>query len=465
MALTLRVTSFHSHALGAQSTKTFGAAGGSIGRQPGNDWVLPDPERFVSGSHAAVVCRNGNWYLRDLSTNGTFHNGSPQPIGNGREQPLAEGDRLQLGEYEIVVSIDRTDMSAVTGPTGFDMGRPHHGTGASGPRAATGPHNAPAGIPGVLGPQDLGQPTSADPLDFFADNSRPPARPPNDPGVLSQHNSALEDFYQPPPLERMPPPMPPQHFGPAAAIPEDWDKTGFSSAPRRGPMMPPQQPPPQQPAAYTPTALVPQLPQAAEDSAGGVAALLVAAGLDPSAAHMAAATPGMPALLGQVFGMVVQGMLDVLKARTEIKSQFRVPLTSMRPVENNPLKFSANSAQAMQNLLTARNQAYLGPIDAFDEGFQDIKAHQIAMMAGMRAAFDSMLERFNPEELAERFEKRLKRTGLLGGIAGKGKYWDLYRDLYEEWTQDADLNFQRLFGDKFAQAYEEQMRRLTVVRR
>ena len=36
---------------------------------------------------------------------------------------------------------------------------------------------------------------------------------------------------------------------------------------------------------------------------------------------------------------------------------------------------------------------------------------------------------------------------------------------YEELTQDADLNFQRLFCEKFAQAYEEQMRRLTAVRR
>jgi type VI secretion system FHA domain protein len=194
-----------------------------------------------------------------------------------------------------------------------------------------------------------------------------------------------------------------------------------------------------------------------------LAALLVAAGLDPGTARMAATVPGMQDVLGQVLGVVVQGMLDVLKARTEIKSQFRVPLTSMRPVENNPLKFSANAAQAMQNLLVARNQAYLEPVAAFDEGFQDIKAHQIAMMAGMRAAFDSMLERFNPEELSERFEKRLKRAMLAMG--GKGKYWDMYRDMYEEWTQDADLNFQRLFGDKFAQAYEEQMRRLTVVRR
>jgi type VI secretion system protein ImpI len=98
------------------------------------------------------------------------------------------------------------------------------------------------------------------------------------------------------------------------------------------------------------------------------------------------------------------------------------------------------------------------------EGFDDIKAHQIAMMAGIRAAFDSMVKRFDPEELAERFEKRMKRGALLA-LPGKGRFWDQYCDLYEELTQDADLNFQRLFGEKFAQAYEEQMRRLTAVRR
>ena len=163
--------------------------------------------------------------------------------------------------------------------------------------------------------------------------------------------------------------------------------------------------------------------------------------------------------------VVVQGMLEVLKARTEIKSQFRVPVTSMRPVENNPLKFSANAAQALQTLLTAQNHAYLGPVEAFAEGFRDIKAHQIAMMAGMRAAFDSMLQRFDPEDLAERFDKRIKRASLISLPGGKGRYWDMYRDLYEEWTQDADVNFQRLFGDKFSQAYEEQMRRLTAGRR
>ena len=152
----------------------------------------------------------------------------------------------------------------------------------------------------------------------------------------------------------------------------------------------------------------------------------------------------------------------MLTARSAVKSQFRVPMTMMRPVENNALKSSANATEALVNLLVTHNPAYLGAVESFAEGFEDIKAHQVALMAGMRAAFDSMLERFDPDELEERFKKRRAKSMLR--IAGNLQYWDMYRSLYDEMTQDADANFQRLFGEEFARAYEEQMQRLTAGR-
>lgn len=500
MALTLRIMSFQSQALGAQSVKTFGTQGGSIGRGQGNDWVLPDPEKFVSGVHAQIACHNGVFYLKDLSTNGTFINGSPQPIGNGRDQPLAEGDRLLIGEYDIAVSLDDADRSSMTGPTGFNLGGAASRAGTTESTGPTGPagQSAPGGSPG-FGGQDLGHQVSSDPLDFFADNSKPSAWPPNDPGVQRDDVSALEHFYQPPPVSSSPPGFGPASSGDApVVIPEDWDKTGFAGAgdeaaaheadfraPESQPArdVSPRPPTPfpggaaqvGPPPAYPPAA-APQTPAPAAssppyapglqpgDHGSGLASILMAAGLDPASAHAAAAAPELPAVLGALLGVVVQGMLDVLKARSEIKSQFRVPMTMMRPVENNPLKFSANAVQALQNLLVARNPAYLGPVEALGEGFQDLKAHQIAMIAGIRAAFDSMVQRFDPDELAARFEKRLKRGSLIS-IPGKGRYWEMYRDLFEEWTQDADVNFQRLFGENFARAYEEQMRRLTTAGR
>ena len=137
-------------------------------------------------------------------------------------------------------------------------------------------------------------------------------------------------------------------------------------------------------------------------------------------------------------------------------------MTQMRAMENNLLKTSVSTADALVNLFVNQNAAFLGAAESFAEGFEDIKAHQMAMMAGMRAAFDSMLTRFDPEELERRFEKRKSKSMLR--LSSSGQYWDMYRDLYDDMTQDADENFQRLFGEEFARAYEDQMQRLTAGR-
>jgi len=152
-------------------------------------------------------------------------------------------------------------------------------------------------------------------------------------------------------------------------------------------------------------------------------------------------------------------MMDVLKSRAEIKSQFRLALTTIKPVENNPLKFSPNAADAMNHLFGGGQSGFLGPKEAFEEGFNDIKAHQMAMIAGMRAAFEYMLQQFAPDVLEEQFEGGAKRGKLLG-MASKVRYWDLYREMFNRITRDPDDNFRRLFGEEFANAYEEQMQKI-----
>ena len=47
MALKLRVISDHYKALGKRSSRLFGVTGGRIGRAADNDWILPDPDRYV----------------------------------------------------------------------------------------------------------------------------------------------------------------------------------------------------------------------------------------------------------------------------------------------------------------------------------------------------------------------------------------------------------------------------------
>ena len=106
MAIKLRVISDHYRELGEQRSRVFGVNGGTIGRAPDNDWVLPDAGRLVSGHHCEIEYRSGAYWLRDTSTNGVFVNDAEMPVSSSGPLALRDGDRLRIGDYELVVSVD-----------------------------------------------------------------------------------------------------------------------------------------------------------------------------------------------------------------------------------------------------------------------------------------------------------------------------------------------------------------------
>ena len=105
MALRMKIVSDNAGVAGRHTRWTFGVNGGRIGRHDSNDWVLRDPERYVSSRHAEIEHRGGTWWLRDVSTNGTFVNDSVDALGPDQMHELSSGDRIRIGEYEIEVEI------------------------------------------------------------------------------------------------------------------------------------------------------------------------------------------------------------------------------------------------------------------------------------------------------------------------------------------------------------------------
>jgi predicted component of type VI protein secretion system len=77
----------------------------TLGRAPGNSWVLPDADRHLSKRHCVLALREGAWRIADVSTNGTFLNVEEEPIGKAMRD-LRDGDRIHLGAYEIEVRLD-----------------------------------------------------------------------------------------------------------------------------------------------------------------------------------------------------------------------------------------------------------------------------------------------------------------------------------------------------------------------
>lgn len=106
MALQLEITSEHRELLADDHVRLFGEDGGTIGRSLQNDWILPDPDRFISGRHATVDYQSGAYYLADVSTNGVYLNGEEEPLGKGNPRRLFNGDRIRMGDFEFLVTLD-----------------------------------------------------------------------------------------------------------------------------------------------------------------------------------------------------------------------------------------------------------------------------------------------------------------------------------------------------------------------
>src|SRR6478752_7058310 len=75
----------------------------TIGRKEGNTIRLT--ERNVSRKHARLLKSNGAIYIEDLSSyNGIKVNGEKI----AERAPIAEGDRIQIGDYQLALKLDRS---------------------------------------------------------------------------------------------------------------------------------------------------------------------------------------------------------------------------------------------------------------------------------------------------------------------------------------------------------------------
>ena len=84
--------------------------------------------------------------------------------------------------------------------------------------------------------------------------------------------------------------------------------------------------------------------------------------------------------------------------------------------------------------------------------------------AGMRAALNGVLKRFDPAVIEQRLQVPTVMDKMLSSNR-KAKMWDRMVELYQQMALEADEDFQRLFGETFGDAYEEQIARLQQGRR
>lgn len=471
MALKLRIISDHYKALGKRSSRLFGVTGGRIGRAADNDWILPDPDRYISSHHCKVEFRAGQWMLEDTSTNGVFINGSDVPASVDGAYALKDGDRLRLGDYEIIVSIDeRQDFPSDASGQMPAPARASSRRGSPAPEmdlgeeldltdlltdAAIKPTPAPTAAPSNGASLSLagagGSSTGVFDINKALGVDLQPTRPGLPNNTVPGNRPARSGFAS---LLDAPDEGNQRTIVPGSK-PDDWqmqtkpyDRKSLQALTNPASLARPAE----KPAAATPARRATD--NSTLEPANGVEAFCRGAGIDPASIPLET-QHALLQLAGQMTREVVLGLMDVLKGRADQKNRLRLSQTTIQPADNNPLKFSASVDEALVKLFDGHNNTrYLGPVDAIRDSFADLRTHQQALSGAIQAAIDEVMNRIEPGELQERFDRGLKRGALLGA-ANKMKYWDLYTEFYHVLNQRNEQNLPTLFAEEMSRTYAE----------
>ncbi|MDB5887548.1 MAG: regulatory protein [Rhodocyclales bacterium] len=170
-------------------------------------------------------------------------------------------------------------------------------------------------------------------------------------------------------------------------------------------------------------------------------------------------TPQLMEHVGQMLREAAHGTIELLLARAVTKREVRAELTMIVSKNNNPLKFSPDVNFALMQLIAPQGAGFMKPVEAMRDAYDDLRAHQIGFMAGMRGALSGVLARFKPADLEARLTDKSFLDSVLPG-SRKAKLWDLYEQRFAEISREAEDNFHTFFGREFLKAYEEQLERL-----
>jgi type VI secretion system FHA domain protein len=421
----------------------------SIGRGEECTLVLEDPKKHVSRVHVELEEKEeGAFHLTVVSkVNPVFVNGKRHAPGSKID--LVANDRFELGEYELELlpppnvtqRMDALapDVEETTRPDNPQLQMP-------GKPAAPPPPDVvftEATFVGQKAP-DMAAP-EPDPLEGQE-------LPPVEPGFFDEPEVAA-----PPAPAAAPPAAAPEPagdvFGDAtyvgasstATAPNAFDEATYVGG----------RPPPRGGAA-------PAAPAARPGSGAGmreaVKIFLEGAGLSTKEIRDSEIEDFLRQS-GKILRASIEGSMALLAARATAKKELRAEdRTMVASKDNNPLKLMSDPQEALAFLFDTkdRTDGFLNPVQAVGDAFEDLRAHEVALFAAMRAALMGAIQRFDPKMLEAELEKGA--GGL--GLNRKAKLWELFAAYQQKLARDADDDFNKVFGREFMGTYMAQVKRL-----
>ena len=487
--------------------------GGTLGRAVENDLVLDDPGKLISRIHAKVSFQAGSYVLEDVGSNPSIVN--DQPLGKGKEITLSHGDRIVIGDYQLEVRLENIQVMPlpivpspfnnpalplfIQPPITLTPSLPLPDFAKSNIASFSPPafHDALAGAKildikvgsnkVLVADADFGaavyDPLGLNPFSKAVSVQIPPQFAPlfaADSGLISPKLSAVVMPTLAPVVDSL---TIPDDYDPLADFFTPTTVVASVSAPTVGMAntanVVDATDTIQVEPASTPFSLLfvpPSLKAAdlliASEAVSGSSALIginetqdsamlqaLLRGLGLPDLKLTGSAVSLAETVGAMLREATSGTMDLLTARSLTKKESRVDMTMISIRSNNPLKFFPDSESAMTQLLTNAMAGYLPAVPAVEGAFVDLQAHELAVLAGMRAALAAVLHRFNPAQIELQMALPTMMDKMLSANR-KARMWERLVELYGEIVSDADDDLQRLFGEQFSAAYEDQVKRL-----
>ena len=417
--LRLRIVSEQRRSLGERSSAIFAIEGGTIGRAADNDWVLPDPQRYVSAHHARVQFRDGHFYLQDVSTNGVYVNDDMEPLGKRGSSGyrIGNGDVLRMGDYHILAALERQTgaqpAAAAAVPTSIHALR-------------TLGRSAERDIDAKLNVEELLVPV----IDL-------PALP------VSAYGQAVDSgrvraLAQPQRPNGAPAPAEPAPAGAGEAAPVGAALARLAEAVNQ----------PKNSGSFL----------SLEDVHTGLDAFCRGAGLSPE--RLPPEAQGrLLHLAGRLFREALVGFKELERTHAETRNRYRIE--SPPPEQDDPrpsLGDSMDEDLAVELLLRHEGRR-LDSVQWLRDIVATARLHESAMALATRAAFVEFLDRLDPAELEARFERAARRGKARS--ADKAQYWELFTSFYRNLIEMPTDHLPHTFVEAFAAAYREALKKPT----
>lgn len=414
MKLTLRIDNHDSLPDGGPLQFSAEGHGFEAGRDTSLDWTLPDPNRFVSSRHMEIRFDQGAFWLYDVSTNGTFVNGSPMRVKSPYQ--LEQGDRLQVGHYVIVAELSGAPVRATPAAPGATPSpfADFSEIGAPAPQ----PRPVPAGGGDIWSLGGGGAPQPVDP--GFNPQRRPPARTED---YASQHIAM---------------PTPETPAGGEADSP-------FGPASGAEPFSAPQPPTPPATSAPPPTS------QGGDPNAI-LRAICEGAGIAPDT-FLAGDPTDTAREIGRALRVSAEELANLLKARAATKQSVKSgSRTMISNDDNNPLKFVPTAEEALDVMFGTARPGYQRGAAAMRSSFDDIKRHQYGVHAAIQPALAELLSEISPEAI----EAKIGSSVL---SSKKTRAWELFVERWDAMTTPYENGMLDVFLAYFAEAYDAATRK------